>query len=124
MPTQVITVRPDGSIFGLQHKRGQGIDLRQFGHAEVKRATIIEWDQHKQEWFIRWVSEDALLDGLSWDYDTFKNAQVNYEDFQGQAVAELSDDEGDFVVYFQDYEDAVAAEVAVIQAMQVAGEIG
>jgi hypothetical protein len=124
MPTQVITVRPDGSIFGLQHKRGQGIDLRKFGHAEVKRATIIEWDQHNQEWFIRWVSEDALLHGLSWDYDTFKNAQVNYEDFQGQAVAELSDDEGDFVVYFQDYEDAVAAEVAVIQAMQVAGEIG
>jgi hypothetical protein len=127
MPTQVITIRPDGGIFGLQHKRGQGLDLRKLGHAEIKRATLVEWDGNKQAWFIRWCSEDALLDGLSWDFETFQEAEVDYTAFGGNAIPESEDDLfcvfGDVVIYFPDYEDAVAAEVAVIQALQVRGEL-
>ena len=40
---QVITVKPFGQMEGLQHKKGQGIDLRQFGNAEINRASEVLW---------------------------------------------------------------------------------
>jgi hypothetical protein len=125
MSKQVITVKPDGSLFSLQHKKGQGVDLRQFGHAKVERVTLIEWSEHHQKWFIRWKSEDVLLDGLSWDFDTFQSAEVDYTAFAGEAIPEAEHDffsVGDRIVYFADYEDAVRAEVAVIQNLQRSGQ--
>ena len=50
---QVITIGPSGQISGLQRKPGQGIDLRQFGMAEIKRASEIEWIESKQQWAVR-----------------------------------------------------------------------
>lgn len=113
---QVITIHPDGSIFGLQHKRGQGLDLRQFGEAEIKRETLIEWCQPIQKWYIRWADSA----GGVWSEDTFSNSDVDPEDFGGSLRREslLGDDS---TLYFADYEDAVAAEIAVIQSLQLSG---
>ena len=123
MAMQVITVRPDGSIFGLQHKRGRGIDLRAFGPAKIERATLIEWEEKHQAWFIRWT-EEAGMDIPLWDSETFNNVMVGWERFNGRVCPEYI--EGCWtseVILFHDYEDAVAAEIAVIQAMQLAGDL-
>jgi hypothetical protein len=125
MPTQVITIRPDGGIFGLQHKRGQGLDLRKLGHAEVRRETLIEWETDRQAWFIKWTEPARDEDGQAvWDSDTFHAAKVNHRDFTGFVHPFPSPDSyPEWCVFFNDYEDAVAAEVAVIQALQVRGRL-
>lgn len=113
---QVITILPDGSLFGLQHKQGQGVDLRQFGKADIKRATLIEWEANIQKWYIRWADSEQGI----WSEDTFSNADVDPEDFGGSLRRDslLGDDSS---LYFAEYEDAVAAEIAVIQSLQLTG---
>jgi len=120
MPQQVITIRPDGSLFGLQHKRGKGVDLRGFGHAEIKRVTLIVWDAKSQHWYIRF--NDERVDGRinkgqgTWGTDLFHAAGVNYHDYRGTRGF-LS------TILFRDYEDAVDAEIAVVQSLQKCGEL-
>ena len=50
---QVITVGPDGSISGLQVKPGQGVDLRDFGAANIKRASEIVFSEEAQLWYVQ-----------------------------------------------------------------------
>jgi hypothetical protein len=125
MQRQVITVNPDGSIFGLQHKRGQGVDLRKLGHAKVKRETLIEWDEARQAWTIRWTTPERDEWGqLEWDHGTFRRAGVDHRAHGGFVYpSTVPDAHAEWAVFFDDYEDAVAAEVAVIQALQVAGKL-
>lgn len=113
---QVITIHPDGSLFGLQHKRGQGIDLRQFGEAQIRRETLIEWYQPRQKWYIRWAN---TKEGI-WSESTFSNADVDPGEFGGSICRDplLGYDN---TLYFTEYEDAVAAEIAVIQSLQLSG---
>ena len=114
---QVITISTDGSISGLDHKR-KGLDLREFGRAKTQRATLIEWQEHFQKWFIVWTDEMNIADKV-WDSALFLDCEVQWESYNGQSMPYLYD-----VILFADYEDAVAAEVAVIQSMQLAGKAG
>lgn len=115
---QIITILPDGSLFGLQHKQGQGVDLRQFGKADIKRATLIEWEANIQKWYVRWADSDDAF----WTEYLFDEVGVDPEDYNGSLRRDplLGDDP---IIYFPNYEEAVAAEVAVIQAMQMAGKL-
>lgn len=116
MSQQVITIRPDGSVFGLDHKR-RGLQLRELGRAETTRVTLIEWSEKEQAWFIQWTQfSEGQSTGGRWTYQRFHSAMVNYSQFNGTLL-------WDGVVYFHDYEDAVAAEVAVVQALQKKGEL-
>lgn len=108
---QVITIGPDGSIHGLCHKRGQGLDLRKLGKADIERITLIEWDADRQAWFIRWASGSMA----EWHPQDFRSAGVSFAEFNG------SEGGADAPVLFDEYEDAVAAEVAVYQQLQIAG---
>lgn len=113
--TQVITIAPDGSIVSLDHKR-KGLALRTIGKAEIKRVTLIEWSEDRQQWFIRWT--DHVIHGNQvWTNQTVENAGLELPDF------ELIECDADGVLYLHDYEDAVSVEVAVIQAMQRSGEV-
>ena len=112
--TQVITIRPDGALFGLAHKKGQGLDLRPLGHADIQRATLIEWDGERQRWFIRWESESA-----AWTYETWKESMP--WNVSLPVCCEVFENDGP--LYFQEYEDAVAAEIAVIQSLQRKGRL-
>jgi hypothetical protein len=116
MSKQVITIKPDGSVFGLDHKR-KGLSLRTLGRADTTRVTLIEWSEREQAWFIQWTEFPAAQGaGRRWTYQTFNGALVNYSEFNGTPL-------WGGVVYFYDYEDANAAEVAVIQALQKKGEL-
>lgn len=113
MATQIITIAPDGSVSGLDHKK-KGVDLRKLGKAKIRRATLIEWDERKQAWFIRWEGRE---DNREWTLPLFLNCHLLCSSFNGQAYHSSG------VVYFEEYEDAVKAEVAVIQSLQKSGKV-
>lgn len=108
---QVITIAPDGSIHSLQHKRGQGLDLKQFGKARIKRATLITHNEDRQQWFIHWPDSESGF----WSPEVFEEAQVPFAEFNGVRASD------DAPVFFDEYEDAVKAEIAVIQSKQLTG---
>jgi hypothetical protein len=112
--TQVITITPSGELQGLDHKR-KGLDLRAFGKAKTRRATLIEWEDALQMWFITWAT-DKEMPSKVWDSALFMSCGVRWGDYHGVSMLDPHD-----VIFFDDYEDAVDAEVAVIQAMQLAG---
>ena len=119
---QIITIQPDGTIVGLEHKK-KGLNLRQFGKADIKRLTLIEWCDHFQMWHIQWTEDHkaaATHPSLCWCKSQFAGAGVSWEDHAGLAVED--DGTPDCTIYFEHYEDAVGAEVAVIQAMQESGQ--
>ena len=120
MAKQIITVGPDGSLFGLDHKK-KGLKLKTLGKADTRRATMVEFSEEEQAWYIRWENE-ALQRGKSlWCEDTFKESGVYYEDYKGYHKPCPLFSDLYTPVYFEDYEDAVSAEVAVIQSLQTAG---
>lgn len=116
---QVISIDPSGAILSLKHKRGEGVDLRSIAHeVSIKRATLIEWDEARQAWEIVWcdgIGPDGYR-GAKWTEDLFRRTGVDYSSLGGHPPAD-----GSQAVAFDDYEDAVRAEVAVIQSLQRQG---
>lgn len=110
---QVITIKPDGSLCGLDHKK-KGLDLRQFGKARIERVTLIEWDENEQGWEVFRTAPNTL--SKPWGAGLARELGVDPEKLLGR-VLECKER-----VLFQEYEDAVKFEVALIQAMQVSGK--
>lgn len=102
MAKQLITVRPDGSLFGLKHKKGRGVDLTKFGKAKVKRVTLIEWDEDYQEWYIKWI-------------DTAKRWTTKF--IMDSVLPESKLPGGEKTAYFKDYDEAVDIEISVVQSL-------
>jgi hypothetical protein len=110
---QVITIGPLGEIFGMDHKK-KGLRLQQFGKAQVQRVTLIEWSETQQRWFIQWAGSREL-----WKSHTFESSGVDPAKFNGVRCEQQVAEGVEPLILFVDYEDAVAAEVAVIQALQL-----
>lgn len=116
---QVISIRPDGSIVGLDHKR-KGFNLRKMGKASTKRVTLVEWDEEEQAWEVFY--QRPLAGGHSqpipWGQKIAKECRIDIKSMGGRPC-KFTDS-----VFFKDYEDGVAFEVAVIQAKQLQGKGG
>ena len=108
--TQVISVKTDGSIKGLQFKT-DGLDLRDFGNASIKRVTDIEWCEDAQRWKIRFL-QGRLRNRYA---DRFLCA------FLTQGCDHVAADGGGLLL-FKDYDSAVATEVDLIQAAVKGGK--
>jgi hypothetical protein len=120
---QVITIDPAGGIHGMEHKKGQGVNLRQFGKANVKRATLIEWDEAAQAWAIKdftpGTSTTDPTTGPPWTGNVFKEARVDPIQWAVRLPEGVANaDRWNAPVLFDDYEEAVQAEVQVIQHRQ------
>jgi hypothetical protein len=121
---QVLVIGQDGSIGGLVHE-GKGIDLLTFGKAQIKRATIIEWSELLQGWYIEWyksswfdpVWRKSLVSGLT--DETVLEILKKAKEMPSGSFTDGSID--DPVLVFPTYKDAVAVEVAVIQSRQKVG---
>ena len=117
MHKQVITITPDGAMSGLQRKPGQGIDLRQFGNADIKRASLIEWDTDEQRWFVDVLQEAGfgLLTPKKW-----QDAGLRFEAVACEFVT------GDGFItepmLFREYDEAVLAEIMYLDALRLAGK--
>jgi hypothetical protein len=112
---------------GLQRKPGQGIDLRQFGLAEIKRASLVEWDETEQAWFID-VLQDAgkgvvTLNGwLSAIGATYGSSPpITLCDIAPSTITDARLD-WDKPILFGEYDDAVKVEIAYLDALRLRGE--
>jgi hypothetical protein len=111
---QVITIGPDGSLSGLQHKRGQGVDLRQFGKAQIERASHIVWDEDYQAWLVELLTGPHAGKTLTWGLWRAVTGRAD-------CPAALPSESEDSAILFADYEDGVLAEIAVLNALRVKG---
>lgn len=115
--TQVITVTPDGGMSGLQRKPGKGVDLRAFGHAAIERASLVEWDEVRQQWYVLILTgryaEHKLSHPLRLKTVGIPTGQSFYP---GSSMVT-----GTGVYYFPEYEDAVKAEVDFLDALRLRG---
>lgn len=111
---QVITVRPDGSIEGLLHKKGKGINLLNLGKGEVRRASLIEFDEKAQKFYVD-VQHKQIAGKLT--YNIFlavipvhpeKAVPIGFADGSGKAV-----------MLFDTYEDAVEVEIAYLNKIRL-----
>lgn len=114
---QVITITAQGGISGLQRKPGQGVDLRQFGKADIKRASLIEWDADQQHWYVD-ILQDAgkgLLTPKKW-----QDAGLRFEAIACEFVT--GDGFSTEAILFREYEEAVAAEIMYLDALRLKGQ--
>ena len=112
---QIITITPDGGISGLQRKKGKGLDLRQFGHAEIERVSEITWNEDRQRWQVYIINGPFTGTLLSQDH------LIEYGVDLGERVWGNDIDDPSWPLMFDDYDDAVAAEVAFLDALRVRG---
>ena len=125
---QVVTITPDGGISGLQRKKGKGLDLRKLGHAEIERASEITWSENNQLWLVRVLNERAAR----WMTNPPGHSNI-LKVSHWQRVVTIKCPNGYTLVPvkpyvcdaywmgFDDYDDAVAAEVAFLDALRVKG---
>jgi hypothetical protein len=135
---QVITITVEGTMQGLQAKPGQGLDLRQFGDAKIIRASEIVWDEDHQAWKIDVlqaagrgvVTIEKLLEGWGGrevfcleGEDNPKIAKVIGHEISKHVQHRFYMDAGNSIgpVYFSDYNDAVAIEIAYLDGLRKQG---
>lgn len=116
---QVITVQPDGTMSGLQRKKGQGLDLRQFGHANIERVSEISWDVRRQRWYVEVLGHHSFSGVLT--AQCFHAAGVEVPETTCAEDVSVFSDAPCELLTFEDYDDAVKAEVAYLDALRVRG---
>jgi hypothetical protein len=105
----VISIDENGELQSLMHKKGMGIDLREFGDAEIERVSLVEFDNTEKKFFVRFL-KGPLADRVL-TYPLYAAAT-------GTPVKFLNSQP---VMFFDDYEDGVAAEVRVLDALRKRG---
>lgn len=108
---QVITVHPDGSISGLQRKSGEGVDLRQFGKADIQRASDIQWDVEAQSWTVCVLEEDTR-------YSLTASRLYAVSGFRELPSCVVSEND---VLLFKEYASAVDAEIFYLDNKRLNG---
>jgi len=107
MSQQLISIAVGGAMTGLQLKRG--LDLRQFGNANIVRSSLIEWDEGKQKWFIQLLNPHAVV----------TQTMLHQAGVEVPSTADCDFNAGCGILFFDEYEDAVVCEVEVIQAIRL-----
>lgn len=124
MNKQVITIDKAGVMSGLQRKPGQGLDLRQFGKADIKRASLIEWSEKHQAWFID-VLQDAGRGLLTADRfhvatDGSRTKCATHDHLSTVCPSGWREDETGLLL-FSEYDEAVKIEIEYLDALRLAG---
>ena len=114
---QVLTIHPDGTASGLKVKAGKGLDLRDLGKVAVKRVSEIIWSEDRQRWYVHFLEGPWAPKALT--YHLWQRAGMG-----SKKVFDLNGiiSTGSGLLTFEDYDDAVKAEVAFLDAMRLAGE--
>lgn len=119
-----LTIGPDGRLTGLQTKKGQGCDLRQFGKAEIVRTTLIEWVASEQKWHIRFLKkgpfQGLVTAGLILMYVPHGfHPDAYYSKPLPWWAKWMWWKKRPLVGLWTDYEDAVRTEIALVQAIRL-----
>lgn len=118
--SQVVTIYPDGLASSLQYKRGKGLDLRVLGPVSIERVSLVTWDEVEQAWFIKFIAGPRK--GSEWDFEALN--ELSGGDFKGiNPGLPSGKSDGNRRLYFEDYDEAVAVEIAVLDSDRLAGVI-
>jgi hypothetical protein len=115
MKKQVVTIHADGTLSGLQRKRGDGMDLRQFGPASIERASEILWIEKEQRWAIK------ILTGTYAGYMLTEQLANHHKVAPADPVSTISFTGWRDLFAFEEYDDAVKMEVAFLDAIRLQG---
>lgn len=139
MQKQVITILPTGEVTGLQVKPGKGVDLRKLGSkAHIERVSVIQWSDEMQMWYVdvlqevgrghltvtKWTEacfpQIVGVDDLGLRAITVVTARAAMDQLidHGQRVGNYGDD----TIYFDEYDDAVKAEIEFLNLLRVEGQ--
>lgn len=116
---QVITIHPDGTMSGLQRKPKQGVDLRQFGHAEIRRASEIVWDDMEQAWFVTILRGPSAGENITPFH--CDDAGLGTNDILALAPSAKIPTKMGMRIWFAEYDEAVKVEIAVLDGMRLKG---
>ena len=106
---QVITIHTDGRVSGLQRKEGEGLDLRKLGHASIKRASEVLWDEVQQKWSVK-----ITLGKYAGKYIT-KTMQYAIS----CRTCFIDEDFEETAMLFNEYDEAVSAEIMVLDHIRM-----
>lgn len=112
---QVITLNQLGEMEGLQNR--DGVDLREFGKAEIERASEVQWSNEDQAWYVEFKNRTAekllshtqtskLLKNMLHEAANALKIDLNH-------FGELKFQD-DSTILFQNYEDGVRGEIAAL----------
>ena len=107
---QVITIKEDGSIHALRRKPNEGIDLRVLGNLRIKRVTDIAFSMEAQQFYVLFLLGE--LTGVVLTKEIYEDVVAKDCD---TALYNISDG----VMYFEEYEDAVKAEILFLEAARM-----
>lgn len=107
MHEQVITISPDGTMETLRQKKGQGIDLREFGEIEMKRVSEVSLDEENQKYYVQFL--DGALEGRILTVALFDFIQTGAEEYKPDLNPAM----------FDFYEDGVEAEIKALNALSL-----
>lgn len=123
---QVISIGVDGAISGLQHKQKQGMDLRQFGAAEIVRASEVVWNTDTQRWRVQFLEGAGAFDGRLLTVEVAAEA-LGVWWFHHPGMNAVSMDTGKHwmsrSLEFQEYEEAVRVEIATLDGLRLQGKL-
>lgn len=111
---QLISILPDGSMVGLQMKPGKGVDLRQFGKADIERSSLIEWDAEEQGWYVlilNYRHPDGRVAAVVLDRDLFNELTI--------LPRHRTVRESDNAMIYDEYDDAVLCEIEAVQSLRL-----
>lgn len=109
----MITIAPDGTVSGLQVKPGKGLDLRQFGKAQIERASEIVWDDTHQRWFVQVTKGKYIGRIISHTFCEevgFKRYGIDVSYYCGAPDNRL---------VVEDYDEAVRLEIMVLDHIRI-----
>lgn len=104
---QVVTIEPNGRISGLQTKPGKGFDLRSLGKAKIERASEVLFCEDKQQWYVE------IRKGR------YSGKRITYPMLSAVTNTTLKFTASDPTVYFNEYDDAVKGEIALLDHIRL-----
>lgn len=110
---QVVTIGPDGSLTGLQYEGDKGLDLKQFGRAEINRASEVIFCTDRQQWHVEFRHAGAYS-GKALTNSLLAAAR-------GHAVSPAVGAEDP--AYFATYAQGVAGEIDTMNYLRLSGQL-
>jgi hypothetical protein len=113
---QIITIDTLGNIETLKRKKGKGIDIAPLVKKQtIQRISLVEWDEENQKWFL--TLQLGTLAGCVMSHEIVRRVT-------GAVIAaEIAPDAENArtALLWDDYDDAVKAEVEIIEQARLAG---
>ena len=119
---QVVTIGSDGTVAGLQHKPGKGFDLRKLGKADIQRASEVVWDADHQEWRVEFREGAGKYAGEILT-DLIAQEALGHTWERQFPLLGLTRAGNARIFGFLEYDDAVAAEIKVLDGLRLRGKL-